>query len=86
MKKAQLKKRVKELIKSSMNAKRIDRMVDSICSSGAIDLPSCEDNYRMPKWVACAISKQLYADYSPLADDRKSKRQIETIYAMMGRS
>jgi hypothetical protein len=81
MTKTDLKKRVKELIRQSLNAKRIDAMVDKICASGAIDLQSCEDNYRMPKQVVCALSKQLYYDYKPLNDDKKSRRQIENIYS-----
>ena len=83
MKKSELKKKVKALIKQSMNAKRIDEMVDSICSSGSIDLPSAENNYRLPKKVVCAISKQLYHDFQPLGDDRNSKKEIENIFMMM---
>jgi hypothetical protein len=83
MKKANLKRKVKELIRKSLNAKRVDRMVEHICNSGSVDWESAEENYRLPKQVVCAISKQLYADYTPLFDDRKSKKEIENIYRMM---
>lgn len=80
MKKSNLKKMVKELIRQSVNSKRIDKMIDGICSSGLVDLENAEENYRLPKQITCAICKQIYSDWHPLYDDRKAKKEIENIW------
>ena len=80
MKKSNLKKMVKELIRQSVNSKRIDKMIDGICLSGLLDLENEEETYRLPKQITCAICKQIYSDWQPLSDDRKAKKEIENIW------
>ena len=77
MLKSDLKKRVKELIKKSLSAKNIDAMTDKIIRSGCLDIESEETTYRLPKQIVCAISKQLYADYAPMYDDKKQKKKLK---------
>jgi len=83
MTKRELKIRVKELIAKSLSPKRINEMVDKIVLSGAIDLEKETSNYRLPKQVVCAISKQLFYDYSPLPGDKKQLREIGNIYRII---
>ena len=75
-----LKRRVKELIRQSLNAKRVDEMVNKVIASGCLDVEGAQETYRLPKQIVCAISKQLYFDYQPLYDDAKQKREIKNIY------
>jgi len=80
MEKTELKRKVKELVKQSLNAEKLDKIVDKICASGAIDLLSTKNDYRLPKQIVCAISKLLYWEYQPLSDDKKQIKEIKNIY------
>jgi hypothetical protein len=81
MKKQNLKDKVYEEIKYSLNRQRFDKTCDHICASGLIDLEGAKDDYRLPKQIVCAILKQLYLDYKrPFSNDKEFIKGIENIW------
>ena len=83
-KKAIIRKRVKELIKKTLNSKDLDKMINSMLTSGSIDLDEYNPDsggWRIPRNMTCAISKELWKDHQPIKTS--DKKEIESLYVII---
>ena len=70
--KEKVKERVFEMLKDSMkDGEIVDKKIDSILMSGAIDVSSHDDNYFLPKIVLASILKELAYQFSPISPEGK---------------
>ena len=81
MTRTQLRLKIGELILESNNM--IWEKLEKLLKSGAIDLDSWEDDYRLPKHIMCAMGREISFQWKPLSDDKKAKKQIDQFYNMM---
>ena len=81
MTRKQLKTKFNELLKE--NNKMVKEKLEKLLKSGAIDLPSWEDNYTLPKLIMCAMAKEMLHQWKPLSDKKMRSREIDNFYAMM---
>ncbi|MFA5436574.1 MAG: hypothetical protein WC372_11105 [Candidatus Neomarinimicrobiota bacterium] len=72
MKHNSLTKKVKELITNATRREMIEKYISRIEGSGMVDIESYDDNYLLPKIIACAIFEELSWQSQPL--DNKSKK------------
>ena len=75
MTKKQLIKKMNELKKE--NNKFINKKVERILKSGAIDLKSWDDDFRMPKVLMTAICEDLVFQWKPL--DKELRKEVQNI-------
>ena len=66
MTKTQFRKKFNELKKTSN--KRMTELAEKALASGAINLESWEDDYRLPKVVMTAVCSSLEWDWSPTSN------------------
>ena len=71
MTKAQLRKKIKELIRKGKP--EVDRMLEKAINSGAIDIEGAEDNYLLPKIILSALYSELAWQYEPLTKEGKAE-------------
>lgn len=71
----QLRKKVKELQRE--NNKATLKRVEKIITSGAIDLDSWEDDFRLPKICMSAICKEMSNQWMPFGDS--DKKEVENL-------
>ena len=78
MTKAQLRKKYGELRRKTNTMLR--DYLEAALKSGAFDLPSAEDNYRLPKNIMCAALKN--ASWQWGAFRRSDDKEARNIYRM----
>jgi paraquat-inducible protein B len=78
MTKAQLKSKVKELIKSDKDF--ILNKIEKAINSGCMDIDGAENNYQLPKNLLSAIYRDMSRQYMPLNSDKKQHKNIDNIY------
>ena len=81
MTKKQLRKMFNGLIRE--NNEMMKAKLEKLLKSGAVDLPSWENNYVLPKLIMCAMSKEMYHQWKPLSDPKRWEREIKNFYHMM---
>ena len=74
MTKKEARKKTRELIRRS--ADRMRKNVERVFLSGAVNLPSYEDNYVLPTAIMLALLKEEMTEFSP-TNFSQYKRQIE---------
>lgn len=79
--KSKVKKRTKELLKDLKP--HLEKCLDKLLNSGAIDFEKEEDNYALPKEIMCALAKEINWMYENPNPKRGYKQKIKNFYAMM---
>ena len=74
MTKKEARKKTRELIRRS--ADRMRKNLERVFLSGAVNLPSYEDNYVLPTAIMLALLKEEMTEFSP-TNFSQYKRQIE---------
>lgn len=75
MEKAEFKKQVKNLIKTADVDYMIDKSIDKLMNSGAIDLSSLnKDDFSTAKAVLSVIYENLSYNFQPLTPEGKKER------------
>lgn len=74
----QLINKVNECIESDKPF--IQKLINKAIASGCLDIDGAEDNFILPKNLLCAIYKEMANQYSPLADMKAQKKNIDNIY------
>ena len=74
MTKKEARKKTRELIRRS--ADRMRKNVERVFLSGAVNLPSYEDNYVLPTAIMLALLKEEMTEFSP-TNFSQYKRKIE---------
>ena len=72
MERNSLTKKVQELVTNATSEETIEKYISKIAGSGMVDIESYEDNYLLPRIIACAIFDELSCQSQPL--DNKSKK------------
>jgi len=81
MTKTQLRKKYKSMLRDVH--KGLNKSLEKAIRSGAIDIKSAEDNYRLPKNILCAALREEERKYSPPRPNRAQKIVINNIYKMI---
>jgi len=81
MTKRQLRKKFNEVIRE--NNKMIKEKFERLLKSGAIDLDSWQDDFRLPKLIMCAMGKETQHQWKPLYDHCRMMREVNNFYNMM---
>ena len=79
--KAKVKKRTKELLKDLKP--HLEKCLERLLDSGAINFEKEEDNYALPKDIMCALAKEIVWQYQQPNPKKGYKKRIENFYAMM---
>lgn len=74
MTKKEARKKTRELIRRSTD--RMRKNLERVFLSGAINLPSYEDNYALPTAIMLALLKEEMREFKP-TDFSRYKKQIE---------
>lgn len=74
MTKKEARKKTRELIRRS--TERMRKNIERVFMSGAVNLPSYEDNYLLPTAIMLALLEEETRQYKP-STFSKYKRQIE---------
>lgn len=74
MTKKEARKKTRELIRRSTD--RMRKNLERVFLSGAINLPSYEDNYVLPTAIMLALLKEEMREFKP-TDFSRYKKQIE---------
>lgn len=74
MTKKEARKKTRELIRRS--TERMRKNLEKVFLSGAVNLPSYEDNYVLPTAIMLALLKEEMTEFSP-TNFSQYKRQIE---------
>ena len=74
MTKNQARKKTRELIRRS--ADRMRKNIERVFLSGAVNLPSYEDDYALPTAIMLALLKEEMTEFAP-TNFSQYKRQIE---------
>lgn len=75
MTKAQLNKKVKELIRKGKP--EFDRMIQKSINSQGIDITNADDNYILAKVILSAVYGEMAYQYEPF--DKEGKRQVKNL-------
>lgn len=67
----QCKNRVEELISNPEFRRFLDKEVERLFKSGALDTESADDDFRLPRLILCVALENLSRKYSPLSPDGK---------------
>lgn len=82
MTKKQARKKTRELIRRS--TKRMRENIERVFLSGAVNLPSYEDNYLLPNAIMLALleeEKRVFTPASYSVHKRKIEKDAKNIYA-----
>jgi hypothetical protein len=79
--KTKVKKKTKELIKELKP--HLEKCVENLLNSGAIDFKEEEDNYSLPKDIMCALAHEIEWLYRQPYPKKGYKKRIRNFYAMM---
>lgn len=74
MTKKEARKKTRELIRRS--ADRMRKNIEKVFLSGAVNLPSYEDNYVLPTAIMLALLKEEMTEFQP-PQFSKYKKQVE---------
>ena len=74
MTKKEARKKTRELIRRS--ADRMRKNIEKVFLSGAVNLPSYEDNYVLPAAIMLALLKEEMTEFQP-PQFSKYKKQVE---------
>ena len=74
MTKKEARKKTRELIRRSTD--RMRKNIERVFMSGAVNLPSYEDNYVLPTAIMLALLKEEMTEFAP-TNFSQYKRQIE---------
>lgn len=74
MTKKQARKKTRELIRRS--TERMRKNIERVFMSGAVNLPSYEDNYLLPRAIMLALLKEEMMQFKP-TDFSIYKKQVE---------
>lgn len=61
----------------------LEKKLDYLLDSGAIDFENTEDNYLVPKNIMQVLAKEMGFQYENFRADRKTKKQIIEFYAVI---
>jgi hypothetical protein len=75
MTKESCKNKAKELINSF--AQRLEKEVEYLMNSGAIDFEKYEEDYQLPRIFVAAASKTISGDYQPFS--REDKEEVKNL-------
>ena len=75
MTKTQFRKKMNEL--KRQNTEYINGRIEKALNSGAVDLSSYEDDFRLPKTVMCAICYDLAYNWEPF--DKALKKEVKNL-------
>lgn len=76
-----VEKRTKELLQDIMP--HLEKSLDKLLNSGAIDFDNEDDNYRLPKEIMCALAKEIDWMYKDPNPKRGYKKKIDNFFAHM---
>lgn len=82
MTKNQARKKTRELIRRS--ADRMRKNIERVFLSGAVNLPSYEDDYALPTAIMLALLKEEMTEFQPTnfsAYRKQIKKDADNIYA-----
>lgn len=79
--KSKVRKKTKELLKDLKP--HLEKCIENLLNSGAIDFEKEEDNYGLPKDIMCALAKEIEWLYRQPYPTRGYKQKIKNFYAMM---
>ena len=60
----------------------LEKKLDYLLDSGAIDFENTENNYLVPKNIMQALAREMEYQYKNICADRKDKKQINDFYTI----
>ena len=63
--------------------KGMTKDLEKLLASGAVDYESADNDFLLPRKILQAILKEEQFQHKPLSEDRKTKKEIESYYAMI---
>lgn len=79
IKKSDIKKRVKYCVKKSVNIPEITKLITAMIEKGDFNLEYVDDNWILPKNMACAIALRMYDDWAPIKNGKRSRKDTKEI-------
>ncbi len=63
--------------------KSMPKDLEKLLASGGVNYEDADNDFILPKKILCAILMEEQFQYKPLSSDRKSKKEIESYYAII---
>ena len=63
--------------------KGMPKDLEKLLASGGVDYESADNDFLLPRKILQAILKEEQFQHKPLSEDKKTKKEIESYYAMI---